>query len=93
MLADVAAAANWYDREGHAGLGDRFLITFYSHIQQLLESGEIYRVVYSDFRRTLLKPFPYSVYFRYHEDSLIISLVIHAARNPERIETLLQMRK
>ena len=27
---DVAAAADWYDKEGHVGLGDRFLTTFYA---------------------------------------------------------------
>jgi hypothetical protein len=29
---DVAEAANWYDREGFPGLGDRFLATFYASI-------------------------------------------------------------
>ena len=42
---DVADAANWYDREGYVGLGERFERTFYSYVEHLQESGEIYRTV------------------------------------------------
>lgn len=93
VAADIAEAANWYDREGHAGLGDRFTATFYSFVSHLQEKGEIYRVVYSDFRRILLKPFSYALYYRYHDDLLIISLVIHAARSPRRARALLRERR
>jgi hypothetical protein len=36
---DVAEAAKWYDREGHIGLGDRFLAAFYSYVSILRERG------------------------------------------------------
>jgi hypothetical protein len=93
VSGDVADAANWYDLEGYVGLGDKFLTAFYSYIAILQEHGEIHRTVYSDFRRILLRPFPYSLYYRYHGGKLIISLVIHAARNPERIQGLLRERR
>jgi hypothetical protein len=35
VSADVADAANWYDREGYPGLGDRFEATFYSWVGHL----------------------------------------------------------
>ena len=90
---DVADAPNWYDREGYVGLGERFERTFYSYVEHLQESGEIYRTVYSDFRRTFLRPFPYALYYRYHGALLVVSLVIHAARDPRRVRALLRERR
>ena len=93
VSADVADAANWYDQEGYVGLGDRFERTFYSYVEHLQEKGQIYRTVYSGFRRTFLIPFPYALYYRYHGDLLVVSLVIHAARDPERVRALLHQRR
>lgn len=53
---DVAQAADWYDKEGFAGLGGRFLETFYASIAHLQKTCEVHRLVYSDFRRIFLKP-------------------------------------
>jgi len=90
---EVAEAAQWYDNEGFLGLGDRFLEAFYASITHLLKTGEIHRPVYSDFRRVFLRPFSFALYYRYHGKLLIISLVIHVARDPERIRALLRARK
>ena len=89
----MAEAARWYDDEGYLGLGDRFIGTFYSCVAHLQERGEIYRPVYSDFRRLLLRPFPYALYYRYHSEALVISLVIHGARSPRRVRSLLRNRR
>ena len=62
---DLSEAANWYDEKGYLGLGDRFIETFYSYIPHVLEHGEIYRIAYSDFRKILLQPFPYFLFYRY----------------------------
>jgi hypothetical protein len=40
-----------------------------------------------------MKPFPYFIFFRLHEESWIVTLVIHAARRPSRVHRLLQKRK
>jgi hypothetical protein len=93
VLDDTALAAQWYDEEGHAGLGERFLAVFYSYLPHIQEHGEIYKTVYNDFRRILLNPFPYAVYYRYHEDSVVVSLVIHTARNPRLLRRLLKERR
>ena len=92
VAADVAEAARWYDKEGYLGLGDRFVATFHSCVEHLCEQGEIHRVVYSEFRRVLLRPFPYALYYRYQGEVMVISLVIHGARNPRRIRSLLHRR-
>ena len=92
VAADVAEAARWYDEEGHLGLGDRFVETFYSCVGYLQEHEEIHRVVYSNFRRVLLRPFPYALYYRYHDELMVVTLVIHGARDPRHIRSLLHRR-
>ena len=92
VLEDTAQAAQWYDEEGYVGLGDRFLEVFYSILPHIQHQGEIYRLVYEDFRRILLNPFPYAVYYRYHGDWVVVSLLIHAARNPRLLRKLLRER-
>jgi hypothetical protein len=42
VLEDMLEAANWYDKEGHVGLGDRFVATFYSYLPQLQEYGDVF---------------------------------------------------
>jgi plasmid stabilization system protein ParE len=93
VLEDTAQAARWYDEAGYAGLGERFLAVFYSTLAQIQQQGEICRPVYEDFRRILLNPFPYAVYYRYHGNRVVVSLVIHAARDPRLLRKLLRQRR
>jgi hypothetical protein len=93
VLQDVAEAAEWYDEEKHLGLGERFLDTFYASLLHIQQDGEIYRGAYQDFRKILIRPFPYSVYYRLHSDIWIVTLVIHAARKPALARSLLRNRK
>jgi hypothetical protein len=74
-------------------MGERFLETIGASIAHIQKTGEIHRPVYSEFRRVFLKPFSYALYYRYHGKILIIALVIHVARDPERVRTLLRARR
>jgi len=82
VLQDIAEAAEWYEADGYLGLGDRFVATFYSFLPEIQKNGEIYRKAYLDFRKVLVRPFPYSVYYRLHDDTWIVTFVIYAARSP-----------
>ncbi len=93
VAEDLAEAANWYDRYGYVGLGNRFLQTFRASIPHLLENGDIYRAAYSDYRTILLQPFPYFLFYRYEGDRLIVVLVIAAMRRPAGIRRLLRSRE
>jgi hypothetical protein len=93
VLQDVAKAAAWYDEQKYPGLGDRFLDTFYASLLHVQQDGDIYRSTYQDFRKILLRPFPYSVYYRLHSDIWIVTLVIHAARKPSLARAILRNRK
>ncbi len=93
VLEDVAEAAAWYDEQKYPGLGDRFLDTFYASLSHIQQNGEIYRAAYKNSRKILIRPFPYSVYYRLHSKIWIVTLVIHAARKPSLARSLLRKRK
>jgi len=93
VFDDTAQAVRWYEEQAYEGLGDRFLNVFYSYLQHIQEWGEAQRLVYGDFRRILLYPFPYALYYRYHGDWVVVSLVIHTARSPRLLRRLLNERK
>ncbi len=93
VLQDVAEAAAWYDREGYPGLGDRFVETFYASLPNLQENAMVSAMVYLGYRKILLRPFPYAVYYRLHENTWVVTLVIHAARRPTLARSLLRERK
>jgi hypothetical protein len=93
VLQDIADAAAWYDEDGYSGLGDRFIATFYSYLRHIQENGDINRRAYLDFHKVLIRPFPYSVFYRLHKDAWIVTLVIHAARRPGLARRILRERK
>jgi plasmid stabilization system protein ParE len=90
--ADVAEVANWYRGNTSAELADQFENAFFSAVEQLGRTGEVHRVVYADFRRVLLRPFPYALYYRHHGQVFVVALIIHAARDPEMVIKLLSCR-
>ena len=84
VAEDIAEAANWYDEKGYPSLGERFIDTFYSYVAHIVESGEIHRVVYSDFRRSSVAV-PVFSFYRCDGDLPVIVLVIGAMRKPSLI--------
>lgn len=93
VLLDIAEAAAWYDENGYDGLGDRFVDTFYGSLDRIQRDGAIHRTVYQNFRRILIRPFPYSVFYQLHDDEWIVTLVIHATRQPGLMKEMLENRK
>ena len=88
---DVIAGYVWY--EGKAlGLGEEFLRMFYAQAQGILDNPHIFPKVHGDFRRRLLRRFPYAIYFFTKEDHIIVAGLFHTARDPERVSTILQDR-
>jgi hypothetical protein len=92
IFDDLSGAANDYDEAGGKVLGDRFIQCFYSTIRRVSSTAEAHRLVYGDFRQTLLQPFPYKLYFRIVADDIVFSLLIHAARDPKLVRRLLRQR-
>jgi toxin ParE1/3/4 len=61
--ADLAAARDWYEQR-QAGLGGAFLDEVAHALQQLAQDPERPRLYYRDFRRIILRRFPYKIFYQ-----------------------------
>jgi hypothetical protein len=70
---DIAIAFSWYEGRS-AGLGDRFGIALNptSHLR-----------VYAEYRRCLVRGFPYAIYFQFGEHTLLVRAVLHTKQDVE----------
>jgi hypothetical protein len=81
LLTDAADAFLWYEARA-TGLGHEFLRAFYAAVAHVERSPMLSRPVYSDFRRVLLRRFPYKLYYRIEEERVVFYLLFHGARHP-----------
>lgn len=80
---DIEAAYNWYVAE-LPFLGREFLDEIRNAYDRIEENPLKYQPLKYTVRRTLLRRFPYVVYFVVDEQSITIIAVLHASRAPER---------
>ncbi len=89
VFGDLEEAVDWYGRQGGPKLGDRFVTNFRRHLRKIGENGEMRRVIHLEFRKVILTPFPYMMFYRLEKDSWVVVALVHSARSPERIRKLL----
>jgi len=92
VASDLVEAANRYDVDGYAGLGDRFEKEFYSAVDRLSYSSTSHPKIYGEYRRIWLRPFPYALYYRIDGVTPIVALLVYGGRDPRQIQRLLRLR-
>ncbi|RLD53729.1 MAG: type II toxin-antitoxin system RelE/ParE family toxin [Bacteroidetes bacterium] len=66
-----------------AGLGTEFLDEFEQHVSKISLMPTRWMVIENDIRRSLMKRFPYVIYFRALENNLLrITVVKHQRKHP-----------
>ncbi|MBT9163977.1 MAG: Toxin ParE2 [Chloroflexi bacterium] len=88
---DVIASYAWYE-EKSPGLGEEFLRMFYAYAGEIPHNPLLYPKVYREFRRRLLRRFPYAIYFKTEEPEIIVFGLFHCARDPRTIRAQLRSR-
>ena len=78
---DIESAFEWYQSES-SGLGIEFLDELRAAYDRIEESPIKYQVLKWDIRRSLLRRFPYAVYFVVENELVVIIAVMPAARDP-----------
>lgn len=66
--ADMEEAFVWYERQ-RTGLGDEFLISVQSALNNAAAHPTRYPVIHRDTRRALVRRFPYAIYYRVYPRS------------------------
>lgn len=80
---DIEEAARWYERQRET-LGRQFLDEVLRMLQSIAEQPTLYPVVHRDIRRALIRRFPFGIYYRIREGSLLVVAVMHGSRHPTR---------
>jgi plasmid stabilization system protein ParE len=74
---DLANARDWYERK-RPGLGDEFLDEIALAMREMETHPEMPRLFFENFRRILLRRFPYKIFYQVVGDRVIVFRVIHA---------------
>lgn len=75
---DIEATFRWYENE-QSGLGLEFLDELRASYNRIVEGPLKYQELRSGIRRTLLRRFPYAIYFAIEGDVIVVLAVLHAA--------------
>jgi plasmid stabilization system protein ParE len=75
-------AYSWYESQ-QLGLGDNFLEQVEKTLTRICQVPESYPAVYRDVRRSIVRRFPYTIYYRVISSRMIITAVFHGNRDPK----------
>ncbi len=89
---DVIGGYVWYEAKS-PGLGEEFLRIFYACVGEIPRHPLLYPKVHNEFRRRLLRRFPYAIYFMIKDDQIIVFGLFPCARDPRTIRTKLRSRE
>jgi plasmid stabilization system protein ParE len=78
---DIAEAYNWYEGR-RVGLGEEFLSCVDASIQKIRRDPNLYPVIYKEYRRTLVRRFPYVVFYEFFDTTVWIYSVFHTSLDP-----------
>jgi plasmid stabilization system protein ParE len=80
---DIAEAYVWYEGR-RAGLGEEFLSSVDACLESIRRRPEMYPVVHESYRRSLIRRFPYAVFYEPSEATVTIYAVFHTSRDPDK---------
>lgn len=78
---DVIDAYEWYEARS-PGLGSEFLRNLDACFSLIERNPEISSRVYKSFRRTLVRRFPFAVFYEIAPEALVVYSVFHCAQEP-----------
>jgi plasmid stabilization system protein ParE len=79
---DIHDAYQWYEN-WRVGLGEEFMSCVDACLQAICRQPEMHAKVRKEYRRALLRRFPYAVFYEHVADTITVFGVLHTARNPE----------
>jgi plasmid stabilization system protein ParE len=80
---DIEQAYSWYESQ-RIGLGEDFLHRVDACIQAICRTPEMHSLVHENYRRGLVRRFPYAVFYEFVNETVIVYCVFHTSQNPEK---------
>lgn len=78
---DVEDVARWYE-EQQRGLGQQFLDEVMHTFDSVAEQPAMFPAVGRGAHRALTRRFPFGVYYRIEETSVVVVAIMHGSRHP-----------
>ena len=80
---DLDNAYGWYE-DRRPGLGEEFLSCIEAAISRISRTPELYPRVYKQYRRCLIRRFPYAIFFEYESEIIFVYSIFHTSQNPDK---------
>jgi toxin ParE1/3/4 len=80
--ADFRAAYRWYETQ-RTGLGQQFRTSVEATTTRLLRNPERFRVALDQFRRVLLRRFPFEIFYEFDAERVVVHLIFHTSQDAE----------
>jgi toxin ParE1/3/4 len=78
---EFISAAQWYE-EQRKGLGAQFVLVVEAKLNYIRKSPEVFPITYQEYRRALVKRFPFAIFFEVVGDSVHVLGIYHTSREP-----------
>lgn len=80
---DISDAYAWYEQQ-RIGLGEEFLSCVEACIETILRNPEMYKTIHRNYRRGLVRRFPYAIFYEFEEETVTIYGIFHTSRDPAK---------
>jgi len=80
---DLADAYSWYE-ERRPGLGEEFLGCVDACIEAICRMPDQHATVHEDYRRALVRRFPYCIFYECTGKMLYVYSVFHTSQDPQK---------
>jgi plasmid stabilization system protein ParE len=80
---DLDEAYAWYEKQ-RAGLGGDFLDRVDACLNAICRTPLAHQVVHADFRRTMVRRFPYAIYYEFADAKVIVYGIVHTSKDPDK---------
>lgn len=80
---DIQEAFDWYEKR-RTGLGEEFLSCLDACYQRICRSPVLHAKIYENYRRAMLRRFPYLVFYEHEQNTVTVYCVFHTARDPSK---------
>jgi plasmid stabilization system protein ParE len=84
--SELLEAPKWYE-ERRLDLGQAFAAAIVARIAGIISSPLAAPRVRGEMRRSVLKRFPYAIYYQVLPDEVVVLAVMHGRRHPRRWES------
>ncbi|MDY6849593.1 MAG: type II toxin-antitoxin system RelE/ParE family toxin [Geoalkalibacter sp.] len=83
--SELMDAAHWYRKQAE-GLDHEFMRCVDEALARISRAPQLFPLVHGPVRRTLIKRFPYAIFFAQAQGDILVYAVFHTRRNPRRLE-------